>query len=294
MKITKKSLLSLVMALAIILSVCVVSVPAEAASKKTKKVTLFVGEQLTVYPIGGSLKKVKSTKKKVCAVKKKSGNALLTAKKAGKATVNIKTTGGSFKYIVTVKKNPFKIYYQPMENGLLVSVKNTSSTFFRGVDVVATLCDKNGNPLNQKSAYVSYLGKGQTGYDSIYSYDTSVDLSKTKFKISRWSRDLDYKSTNYSSKVNVKNIQGTSSSGNKEIKFSANCNYSGKGTIYVAQDIICYGANGRILKLITNTTLLYSTKNVYTSSYGDTIPSDCVSYKVVSTRVYLSTYISKY
>ena len=229
-------------------------------------------------------------------VKKKSGNALLTAKKPGKATVTIKTTGGSFKYIVTVKKNPFKISYAPMQNGIMISVKNTSSLFFRSVNVTATLCDRNGNPLNQKSAYVFYLGKGQTGYDSIYisSFDTSVDITKTKFKISSWSRDLDYKNTNYSSKVNVRAIESTNSYGRKELKFSANTNYSGKGTIYVAQDIICYGANGRILSVINNSTSLYNTRNVYTATYGDSLPTDCVSYKVVSTRVYLSKYISRY
>jgi hypothetical protein len=56
---------------------------------KTKKVTLYVGEKPSYGFFLGSVKSVKSSNKKVVAVSKKSGYAILNAKKTGKAKVTV-------------------------------------------------------------------------------------------------------------------------------------------------------------------------------------------------------------
>jgi hypothetical protein len=291
MKFTKKALVAMLTTFVLFVSLFAVSTPTTVhAAKKTKKVTLMVGEELSVFPIGGTLKKVKSSKKKVCAVKKKSGAAILKAKKAGTAKITLKTTGGKLYYKVKVIKNPFKVSVSPMKDGNVVAVKNTSSLFINWVTVQLTYCDSMGNPLNQTTRSIYYLGKGQTGYDYAANSGATIDYSKTKYKVVEWKRYPDYKSKSYASKVNVNHFKGLSTYGSDVLKFNASTNYSGKGTILVAQDVFVYDKVGNIIKVISDTTSLYSTKSVYTDDYGTSLPDGWASYRVVSTRVYLQTY----
>lgn len=283
----KKRMLALVAVLAIAITLCVPGVSVDAKKKSNaKSVTLFVGEELQLYPIGSTLKSVKSSKKKVVKVSKKSGSAILKAKKAGKSSVTLKTNRGNTVYNVTVKKSPFKATASPMAGGkVLVTVKNNSSTYFSSVYMVVTLCDAAGNPLTDKDASVVYLGGKQTAYTYVSGQD-GADLSKTKVAVKKWNRYTDYKTKNYAKNVNLKVLEDTTTYSRLMLKMNASTNYSGKGTIYIAQDIFCYDVNGQLIGVISQTGSLYDTKHVYTS-YGDLVPAETASYEVKSKRVTL-------
>ena len=84
MKVIKNSLMSFAAIFVIAFALCITTVSVSAATK-TKKLTMFVGEKVNIYTIGGKMKSVSSSKKKVCTAKKKNGDTLVTAKKAGKS-----------------------------------------------------------------------------------------------------------------------------------------------------------------------------------------------------------------
>ncbi len=284
MKTLKKAILSLVAVLVIAVALCTITTTASAATK-TKKLTLFVGEKINIYTIGGKMKSVKSSKKKVCAAKKKSGDALLTAKKAGKSKITIKTTRGTLVYNVTVKKNPFEIAFTPIADGnLMVSVKNNSGGYFDWIDLNVTLCDAAGNPVTQKNDSVFYVGSKQTSYSQITVYEKGIDLSKTQITVPSWKRTPDAKYKNYAKNVNVSEFEE-----NGYIKMRANTNYNGKGNVYVANDIVFKDAAGQILKVTNESVSLYKSKKVDTT-YGTRMPEGAVGYEVISNRVYVKNY----
>ncbi len=103
----KKKLLSIILCLAMAFAIVGTIAPtkAEAASVKLnkKKVTVYVGDtyQLTLKNAKGDIT-WKTSKKAVATVK----DGIVTAKKAGKATISAKYNGKTYKCKVTVKKAP--------------------------------------------------------------------------------------------------------------------------------------------------------------------------------------------
>ena len=105
----------------------------------------------------------------------------------------MKNKRGTITYTVTVKKKPFSVTTTPIKEGVMISVKNTTAPFISSVSLQVTFCDAAGNPINQSTRYVDYIGKGQTGYEDVYCYDAGIDFTKTQVKVLEWSRSLDYK-----------------------------------------------------------------------------------------------------
>lgn len=97
-----KSLLSMILMLALVLGI---ATPCEAAAKakiSKKSATLCVGETLQLKLSGGTGKVTwSSNKKKVASVSK---NGLVTAKKKGSCVITAKQNGKSYKCKLTVKK----------------------------------------------------------------------------------------------------------------------------------------------------------------------------------------------
>ena len=256
-----------------------------ANAAKKKKATMVAGETLNIYTIGGKLKSVKSSKKSVCSVKKSNGEALLTAKKAGKATITLKTTNGKIVYTITVKKNPFKVTYKQIKDGyIMVTVKNDSNVYFNSVSLSAVFCDAAGNPITQKSGSVAYLGAKQTGYVQISASQSGIDFSKTQVGVDKWSRYPNSKYKSYS-----KNVKATYGLDNGYYKLNASTNYSGKGGIHIAYDIGFKDASGNIVRVYNETMYLYNTKKVDTT-YGTRLLSGETGYEILSKRVILETY----
>lgn len=285
MKKMKKTLMKFAAIFVIALAVCVTSVTSQAKTK-TQKITLFVGDSFTTYPIEvGKIKSVSSSKKKICTVKKKNGNAVLKAKKAGSSKVTIKGSRGKFVYNVTVKKNPFKITFTPIADGnMMMKVQNTSSAYFDWIDINITLCDSAGNPITQKNDTVFYIGSKQTAYDQVYVFDDGVDLSKTKYAITEWRRTPDATYKNYSKQVNVSVFEE-----NGYIKLRANTNYKGNGSIYVDYDYAIKDQSGNIIRVESDKVSLYNNKKVDTT-YGIRKPDEMKNYEILSKRVYLKNY----
>ena len=130
-KLTKR-IVSVFLAVAMIVTILP---PVTAQAAKTKSVVLYKGEVVEVSDnFYSTVKSVSSSKKAVVAAKKDSKRnykAILTAKKAGKSTVTLKTKKGTFKYAVTVKNYDFTVSFKNIGNDyLLMSVKNNTKTTF--------------------------------------------------------------------------------------------------------------------------------------------------------------------
>ncbi|MBE5925362.1 MAG: hypothetical protein E7271_13060 [Lachnospiraceae bacterium] len=285
MKATKRLIMTFVAVFAMALALSVTSISAQAATKK-KKVTMLTGEKASIYVIGGKIKSVSSSKKKVCAAKKKGKDCIITAKKAGKAKVTIKTTNGSLVYTVTVKSNPFKVSCTPLSaDTLLVEVKNSSNVYFESATISNTLCDAAGIPVTTKNCYIYNLGANDTAYATIKVYETGIDLTKTMSTVPEYSRSIDYKYSKYNGvQISEPYLEG------RYVKERVSTNYSNKrGYVKVAVDIAFYNAAGQIIKVDTDTFSLDNINKVKTS-YGNLMPSDAVSYAIISKRVFKKEY----
>ena len=112
-----KKLLCACLALAMLITILP---PVTAQAAKTKSVVLYKGEVVEVSDnFYSTVKSVSSSKKAVVAAKKDSKRnykAILTAKKAGKSTVTLKTKNGTFKYVVTVKNYDFTVSFKNIGN----------------------------------------------------------------------------------------------------------------------------------------------------------------------------------
>jgi len=285
MKIMKNSMKCFIALFVMALALSVTGITAQAATK-TKKLTLYVGEKVEYTYIGiGSLKSVKSSKSKVVSAKKKSGHSVMQAKKAGKATVTVKGTRGTFKYNITVKKPSFSVSIQSLQNEYaLVNVKNNTSGFFDSVDVILTLKDANGNPIAQKTVFINYLGSKKTALDKLYygSYD-NVDISKTTYSVS-FSRNLNATYKNYDSKVKWNSYQQDG-----KVYVTVSTSYKGSGSIYAGYNVVFYDAIGNVINCSYDTyDFLYKNKKVNTTEFY--VPDGAVSYTIINKRAILRTY----
>lgn len=283
MKNQKISLKCLVALFVMVMTICITGFTSEAKTK-TSKLTLIVGEKLQYSYIGmGTLKSVKSNKKKIVSAKKSSGKAVMQAKKAGKATVTVKGTRGTWKYNITVKKPSFDVRISPFDDYALVSVKNNTSEYFDSIEVLLTFKDANGNPLGQKTVYTNYVGSKKTAVDKVYLTYDNVDLSKTSYSVS-FRRNVDYKYKNYDKKVNWSPRQ----EGNK-VYVTVSTSYKGKGGVYAGFNVVFYDANGNIISYsYDNYEYLYKNKKIDTTEFY--IPDGATSYGVINKRAMVKEY----
>lgn len=206
-KKTLRRALSLALALVMVISL-VPAMNTKAATTK-KSLTLYVGEAI-YYTDYGKVKSVSSSSKSVVSVakdKKNNTHANITPKKAGKATVTIKTVYGTHKLTITVKKLNFKVSMKDLGNGnILVSVKNNTSQIFDSVKVAYSLVDMYGNEVARDYITVSALIPDLVSYGTIsYSRSTfTPDIESCAAKVVYADRSINYKYTNRGSKVSKK------------------------------------------------------------------------------------------
>lgn len=200
MKKWMKKLLAvcLVMALAV---TALAPVSAKAATK-TKKYTLYKGESFYLTNFS-KVKSVSSTNKSVVKVvkdKKDYTHANIYAKKSGEATVTVKTSKGTMKYVITVKLSKMRDGY------VLLSVKNNTKQTFDKVIVEYTLRDSEGAVTRKYEEAVYDVVAGKTAYDCIYysSYSINPDISKSTAKVADLTHDPEFKYTGMSSIVTAK------------------------------------------------------------------------------------------
>lgn len=246
-KLTKR-IVSVFLAVAMIVTILP---PVTAQAAKTKSVVLYKGEVVEVSDnFYSTVKSVSSSKKAVVAAKKDSKRnykAILTAKKAGKSIVTLKTKKGTFKYAVTVKNYDFTVSFKNIGNDyLLMSVKNNTKTTFDDLQLTYTLCNSAGDVIEKKEKIVSDLLPGKKSYEKISVYGMDVDPSQctAKAKAKASSRSLDAKYTNLNSKIKFTTSEEKSGDYTEiSVKMKNNSKKSARGTVFV----FVYDANGNIL-----------------------------------------------
>lgn len=269
--------------LAVLVMVMAVSMCGFKAQAKTSNITLYQGETVKYSYIGlGTLKSVKSSKKSIVDAKKKSGSAVLTAVKTGKAKVTSQGTRASWIHNVTVKKADFQVAASPISNDkLLVSLNNNTSGYFDTISVDVVFCDAMGTELVRRTAYMYRVLPKTTTMETVsvpsaYSYPT-IDYSKTMVAVKDWSRSISMKYKKY---TKVK-FTDTVSGGN--LIMSAKAPYSGKGSVYIAYEVQFFDANGALVDVSTYLSMLYKQQKSKTTSIY--MPRNAASYKVTK-RVY--------
>ncbi len=290
-KLTKR-VLSVFLALAMIVTI-LPPVTAQAATK-TEKMTLYKGEIVKNY-VYGTLKSVSSSKKAVATVKKDSGNAVITAKKPGKATISIKTNRGTFKYAVTVKKLDVTATLSDMGNGnMLLTVKNNTKQTFTYVSVDYVIKNDQGETVKTDTKLVDDVVAGKTVYDYVYydSYHYTVDETLCSAKVVGDDRSLIAKYKNVTSSIKTTIDEDTSAADTIKLTIKSK-NTQKKEAAYVDHYVLIYNSMDQVIglktvsfylkagKLDTNSTSIDTSKY---SSYKD------YAYHKVVTVAYSTVY----
>jgi hypothetical protein len=240
------------------------------------------------------IKSVSSNKKSVApAAKDKTSTykAQITAKKAGKATVTIKTTGGTVKYNVTVKKLDVTADFTDIGNGyLLIKAKNNTKQTFTTVELKYTLKDASGEVMEETTTPVYDVVAGKTVYKKI-SYNQSTftpDLSQCSVKAVSDYRSTNAKYTNASSKVTTTVTDERDVTG-RSIKFTIKHKNTLKQTVSGNVYILVYDADGNLVDENSRSFYLKSKATDTTSAscyfYTGTDVST-LTYKVVTVAYY--------
>ena len=277
-KLTKR-VLSVFLALAMIMTI-LPPVTAQAATK-TEKMTLYKGEIVKNY-VYGTLKSVSSSKKAVATVKKDSGNAVITAKKPGKATISIKTNRGTFKYAVTVKKLDVTATLSDMGNGnMLLTVKNNTKQTFTYVSVDYVIKNDQGETVKTDTKLVDDVVAGKTVYDYVYydSYHYTVDETLCSAKVVGDDRSLTAKYKNVTSSIKTTIDEDTSAADTIKLTIKSK-NTQKKEAAYVDHYVLIYNSMDQVIglktvsfylkagKLDTNSTSIDTSKYSYYKDYA--------------------------
>lgn len=254
-----------------------------AAKTKTQKDTLLVGEVVNYTPFG-TLKSVSTSKKSVATVKKSGGKAVVTAKKAGTATITIKSNRGINKVKLTIKKADITCGLKVLPNGyVLLSVKNNTPVYIDDATISYTLKTPEGETIAQNTRTVSDLMPKKTAYEKIsyndYSFTVSSENSSAVY--SGGSRTL---SAKYKSRISTTNVTVTDESDGK-LTLKVQNKYSGaiRGTI----DVLFYDEAGKVIYY--NDYYVYM-KGKEIASNTVNVPIDgYASYKIM-VRTYSKTY----
>ena len=270
-KLTKR-VLSVFLALAMIVTI-LPPVTAQAATK-TEKMTLYKGEIVKNY-VYGTLKSVSSSKKAVATVKKDSGNAVITAKKPGKATISIK-------YAVTVKKLDVTATLSDMGNGnMLLTVKNNTKQTFTYVSVDYVIKNDQGETVKTDTKLVDDVVAGKTVYDYVYydSYHYTVDETLCSAKVVGDDRSLTAKYKNVTSSIKTTIDEDTSAADTIKLTIKSK-NTQKKEAAYVDHYVLIYNSMDQVIglktvsfylkagKLDTNSTSIDTSKYSYYKDYA--------------------------
>lgn len=271
-----KCTLSLILAVVMVLT----TVPAmntEAASSKTKSLTLYVGEAITCGDnYYSNVKSVSSTNKSVVSIKKdkdKPSRAIATAKKAGTATITVKTQRGTFKWKITVKSLNFKTALKDLGDGyFLVSVTNNTKQLFEDVVVTYSLYDNYGNEVVIDSIRVDTLIPNMTSYSTFYygRDHANINCEASKAKVTQTYRSINYKYTNVASKITQKIINETVT--DEGLSFGVSLKNTSKETAYGDFYVMLYDVDNNLIGIIKRSIYLRSgaldTTEIKVSSYS--------------------------
>ena len=284
MKKLGKRVLAFCLACVMALTVVTVMEPVTAEAA-TKSMTLYKGEKRYLNSMFGEIKSVSSDKKSVVKVskdKKDKYKVNFNAKTTGKAHVTIKTSRGTVKYNMTVKKLDVTASLRDMGDGyLLLTVKNKTKQTFTDVQVQYVLKNEFGEVIKKDVASVSDVVAGKTVYDRILydNYSYNVDISQCSAKVVADSRSLDAKYGNVSSKVTCKVTEDTNDYGNTVLTVKSK-NTLKKDSVRGSHYILVYNSEGQIVDL--KTVYFYLKAGAVDTDTTTLYAEDYSTYKVVT------------
>lgn len=245
--------------------------PATVAEAATKSITMYVGEELSFTTYSKVLKVSSSKSKIVKAVKNKENNIYtdLIAKKTGKSTVTIKTSGGTNKLNLTIKKLDMPVKVISVAGGYVTfEIKNKTAQTFDKVQIAYTLKDAGGEVVKQDTRLVYNVLAKKTAYESVYvgnSQTELLDLASCTAKAAGISHDPRYIYTDVSSKVKatVKDEKEETNS----VKFSVTVKNTTNQTVSGCYYVMVYDVND-VLIGVDKRSVNLSKKATNTSTSG--------------------------
>lgn len=240
---------TLVLVMALALGVVGAKAPDASARTTTKSVTLLKGEKYVCSAFIGRITSASTSKKSVISLKKSSTKVTCTAKKAGKATVTVRMTGGTvYRYKFTVKNVKIQISCVSVHyttgsvnttSDVALEIINKSGVFIPYAKYKVALYDQAGAELETKEYTVSDLVPGAKIYKVITYYGNPVGGARLVGKVSG-SRYNTNKYYNYSKKVKV---SSTKSGATLQVRMKNTT----KKNVSGSADVVFYGADGSII-----------------------------------------------
>lgn len=275
---------SIVVMLSLVLGLAGAVAPVKQANAATKKSYVMIkGEKqkLSVLFIG-NLTSVKSSKSSVVSVKKIGSNKIkLTAKKTGKAVINVRGKYGYGRYTITVKKNKFTcnakgVYSTGYGGYIYYELVNKCGDYVSSATMTYDIVDANGNVLKTADESLYSLVPNAKMYSSIYVSGDLVSQGAANIKVRSFKikHDMLLGYKNYSGKVSVSynNSTGALTFKNKVKKYvSARADvvfYDAAGQVIDVQTASAYlSAKGKDTKTVT-TSKQYATYKVFKRAYA--------------------------
>ncbi|MGN0169828.1 MAG: hypothetical protein ACI39H_03585 [Lachnospiraceae bacterium] len=265
MKNMMKRLPATVLTLALLF--CLLPPSSVQAATTSKSITMYVGEVFN-YTDYSTVKSTSSSKKTVVSVKKDSSNpkyAIFTAKKAGSATLTIKTKNGTTKIKVTVKKLSMTVSMKDLGNGYIyVSVKNSTKQVFEDVTVNYSLVDADGNEVKSDDKKIYSVLPGKTSYGTIYynNYSYSVDIANSKASVTEVDRYPNRTYKDISSKIKT-TVSEEAGEDTMVVSITSKNNYTDYAHVY--NFILIYNAENQVIGCENRSTYLKSKASDTTS-----------------------------
>jgi hypothetical protein len=257
-------------------------VPANVqAATKTQSITLYKGEEI-YFTDYGNVSKVSSSNKKVVKTSIDSGNkhhANLTAKATGTSTVTVKTSYGTTKLKVTVKKLDFTVKLANISGGnVIFTIKNNTAQTFDQIEFTYTLKDEAGDVIVQDTERVYDCLAKKTAYRSVYvgtSKAELLDASACSAKVTAVEHSPNYTYKDVSSKVTatVKDEEETDS----QVSFKLTTKNSTSQSVSGYDYILIYDAQDQLID-VDRVSLYLSKKATDTSSTKTIYKNLCPDY----------------
>lgn len=225
--------------------------PATVAQAATKNVTMYKNEAF-YFTDYGKVSKVSSSNSKVVKAAKDKENERhtnLTAKKTGKSTVTIKTSYGTTKLNITVKKLDFSVkVLSIVGSNAVVEIKNKTAQTFDSIFVDYTFKGADGAVVKQDTEKIYRVPAKKTVYTNIYVGSAQaelLDLASCTAKVSSVSHDPSYIYKDLSAKVKA-TVKDETDDGTK-VTFSVTTKNTADQDVMGYNYVLIYDANDTLI-----------------------------------------------
>jgi len=249
MKQTTKQMMKRVLAVCLAVAFAAL-LPATVAEAATKSITMYKGESFYFTDYGKVTKASSSNSKVVKAAKDKENerHTNLTAKKTGKATVTIKSSYGTTKLKITVKKLDLSAKVLSITGGnVILEIKNKTAQTFDTILVDYAFKDIDGDVIKQDTEKIYRVPAKKTVYESIYVGQQAelLDLDSCRAKVSAAEHNPGYIYKDASSKVKATVKDETDNGSNVSFSLTTKNNTSQSVTGY--NYVMIYDANDTLI-----------------------------------------------